>query len=151
MSAVLSRVRLFATPWTVAHMGSSVEFSRQGSWSRWSFPTQGYLYNPGIEPLSLASPAFSGGFFTSGVWEAINKLVFKNFLQGFLGLNLLIWLNCQSTSFSLDFSSIFSNRTSYLPFSQILTTDMWPWVLPSFYVEQCHQDSSLLQTSPECY
>ena len=35
------------------------------------FPTPGDLPNPGIEPVSLASPALAGGFFTTGAtWEA---------------------------------------------------------------------------------
>ena len=49
----LSRVRLFATPWTVAHQAPpSVEFSRQEYWSGVPFPSPGDLPNPGIEPRS---------------------------------------------------------------------------------------------------
>ena len=49
----LSRVRLFATPWTVAyHASPSMGFSRQGYWSGLPFPSPGYLPNPGIEPGS---------------------------------------------------------------------------------------------------
>ena len=37
---LLSRVRLFATPWTVAHQASqSMEFSRQEYWSGLPFPS----------------------------------------------------------------------------------------------------------------
>ena len=37
---LLSRVRLFATPWTVAHQApQSMEFSRQDSWSGLPFPS----------------------------------------------------------------------------------------------------------------
>ena len=55
---MLSHVRLFATPWTVAHQASlSMEFSRQEYWSRLPFPTPGDLPDPGIEPTSLASAA----------------------------------------------------------------------------------------------
>ena len=42
-----------------------IEFSRQESWSGLSFPTLGALPDPGVEPLSLGSPAFAGRFFTS--------------------------------------------------------------------------------------
>ena len=46
-----SRVRLFATPWTVAHQTPpSMEFSRQEYWSGLPFPSPGDLPNPGIEP-----------------------------------------------------------------------------------------------------
>ena len=51
----LSRVRLFATPWTVAYQASpSMGFSRQEYWSGLPFPSPGDLPNPGIEPRSLA-------------------------------------------------------------------------------------------------
>ena len=51
----LSRVRLFATPWTVAYQApQSMEFSRQEYWSGLLFPSPGDLPNPGIEPGSPA-------------------------------------------------------------------------------------------------
>ena len=54
----LSRVRLFATPWTVAHLAPpSMGFSRQEYWSGLPFPLQGNLPNPGIEPRSPALQA----------------------------------------------------------------------------------------------
>ena len=62
----LSRVRLFVTPWTVVHQVSlSMGFSRQEYWSGFPFPSLGALPNPGIEPMSLVSPALAGGFFTT--------------------------------------------------------------------------------------
>ena len=49
----LSRVQLFATPWTVACQALlSMEFSRQGSWSMLPFPSLGDLLDSGIEPRS---------------------------------------------------------------------------------------------------
>ncbi len=52
---LLSRVRLFATPWTVAHQAPlSMGFSRQEYWSGLPFPTPGDLPNPGIKPGSPA-------------------------------------------------------------------------------------------------
>ena len=54
----LSRVRLFATPWTVAYQASlSMGFSRQECWSGLPFPSPGDLPDPGIEPGSPASEA----------------------------------------------------------------------------------------------
>ena len=51
----LSRVRLFATPWTVDYQASlSMEFSRQEYWSGLPFPSPGDLSDPGTEPGSLA-------------------------------------------------------------------------------------------------
>ena len=50
----LSCVRLFMTPWTVAHQTpSSMGFSRQQYWSGLPFPSPGDLPDPGIEPRSL--------------------------------------------------------------------------------------------------
>ena len=49
----LSRVWLFATPWTVAHQAPpSTGFSRQEYWSGLPFPSPGDLPDPGIEPRS---------------------------------------------------------------------------------------------------
>ena len=46
-----SRVRLFATPWTVAYQASpSMGFSRQEYWSGLPFPSPGDLPDTGIEP-----------------------------------------------------------------------------------------------------
>ena len=50
----LSRVRLFATPWTVAYQAPpSRGFSRQDYWSGLPFPSPGDLPDPGIK---LESP-----------------------------------------------------------------------------------------------
>ena len=47
----LSRVQLFATPWTVAHQAPpSMGFSRQEYWSGLPFASPGDLPDPGIEP-----------------------------------------------------------------------------------------------------
>ena len=52
----LSRVRLFATPCTIAHQAPpSMDFSRQDYWSGLPFFSPGDLPNPGTEPWS---PAF---------------------------------------------------------------------------------------------
>ena len=54
----LSRVRLFVTPWTVAHQAPpSMGFSREEYWSGLPFPSPGDLPNPGIEPRSPALQA----------------------------------------------------------------------------------------------
>ena len=54
----LSRVRLFATPWTVAYQASlSMGFPKQEYWSGLPFPSPRDLPNPGIEPRSPALEA----------------------------------------------------------------------------------------------
>ena len=57
---------------TVAHHAPlSMGFSRQEYWNGLPFLPLGDLPDPGIEPLSPASPALAGGFFTtSAIWEA---------------------------------------------------------------------------------
>ena len=61
---VLICLRLFATPWIVAHQAPlSMEFSRQEYWSELPFPTLGDLPDPGIKPGSLATPVLAGQFF----------------------------------------------------------------------------------------
>ena len=66
---VLSRfscVGLLATLWTVAHQApQSLGFSRQEYRSGLPCPPPGDLPDPGIEPVSLMSPAPAGGVFTT--------------------------------------------------------------------------------------
>ena len=45
----LSRIQLFATPWTAP---LSMEFSRQEYWTGLPFPSPGDLPDPGIKPGS---------------------------------------------------------------------------------------------------
>ena len=55
---VLSRVRLCDPMDYIAHQASlSMKFSRQEYWSELPFPSPGDLLDPGIEPMSLVSPA----------------------------------------------------------------------------------------------
>ena len=73
-ACVLGSVPLCATQWTVAFQASlSMGFSRQEYWSGLPCPPPGDLPDPGIEPVSLMSPALASGFFiTSATWEADN-------------------------------------------------------------------------------
>ena len=58
MLSCFSRVRLFATPWTVAcQTPLSMEFSRQEYWNGLPCPPPGDLPDPGIEIVSTAAPA----------------------------------------------------------------------------------------------
>ena len=80
-----SHVRLFVTPWTVAHQAPlSMGFSRQGYWSGFATPSSSGSSCPGIKPASLMSSALAWGFFTtSATWKAnsfpqlIRKLLSK--------------------------------------------------------------------------
>ena len=69
---MLSRVRLFVTLWTAAHQAPlSLGFSRQEDWSGLPCPPPWDRPDPGIEPVSLKSPALASRLFTSSAtWEA---------------------------------------------------------------------------------
>ena len=60
-------------PETVVHQTPlSIGFSRQEYWNGLPCPPSEDLPDPGIEPQTLMSPAFAGGFFiTSTTWEGI--------------------------------------------------------------------------------
>ena len=57
---MLSCVRLFVTPWTIAFQVPLImEFSRQEYWNRLPFPSLGRFLNPGTKPRSPALQADS--------------------------------------------------------------------------------------------
>ena len=67
----LSRVRLSATPWTAAHQASlSMRFSRQGYWSRLSFP--GHLHCRQIL-YRLSYPQLWGMLATKKIAESFSR------------------------------------------------------------------------------
>ena len=56
-----------------------MRFSRQEYWSGLPFPFPGELSHPGIEPISLMSPALTSGFFTTSTpWEALSSVQFSH-------------------------------------------------------------------------
>ena len=66
-----SHVQLVATRQTIACQAPlSMGFSRQEYWSGLPCLHPGDLPNPGIEPVSLMSPALAGGFFP---WELSSR------------------------------------------------------------------------------
>ena len=65
-------VQLFVTPWIVArHPSLFMEFFRQEYGSRLPFPIPGDLPKPGMEHVSLESPALVSGL---GHWESPNNV-----------------------------------------------------------------------------
>ena len=75
-----SHGRLFAALWTVARQAPlSMGFSRQEYWNGLPCPPPGDLPNPGIKPMSLASPALATRFFTtSAIREALAQEVLNS-------------------------------------------------------------------------
>ena len=55
-----------ATPGIAHQAPLSIVFPRQEHWSGLPFPPPGDLPDPGIEPMSLASPALADEFLTTG-------------------------------------------------------------------------------------
>ena len=89
----LSRVRLFATPWTVTYQAPpSMGFSRQEYWSGLPFPSAGDLPDPGIE---AGSPALQADALTS---EAPGKPPF--WIQ-VIKREMKVWINNISRLISL--------------------------------------------------
>ena len=137
---VLSRVQLSVAPWTVwpARLLLSMAFPRQEYWSRLPFPTAGDLPDPEIEPVSLASPALAGGFFTlEPPRKPITKATDHNYF----------WY-CSSDS--VNFFTISHSSTVSLVFSKEWIFSLWfyfivrfPLTLPYFLLN-CLQSSSKL-------
>ena len=122
-----SCVQLFATLWTVTCQASlSVGFSRQEYWNGLPFPSPGHLPHPGMQPVSLTSPALAGGFLTSSAsWEA----------QATLGPTLLrkIQERKQSSGFLRGIYSSYTVLSAWMLFtvqwSYFLNYLHWPcWV-----------------------
>ena len=66
LDLLCSAAQLCMTPLTVAHQTLLYkEFPRREYWSKLPFPTPGDLPDPGIKPMTPASPAFAGGLFTT--------------------------------------------------------------------------------------
>ena len=73
---LLSRVQLFATPWTVPRQAPlSMRFSRQEYWSELPCPPPGDFPNPGIEPVS---PTLQAASLPLSHWEAQMHQVHDN-------------------------------------------------------------------------
>ena len=83
---LLSRVRLFETPWTVAHQAPlSMEFSRQEYWSGLPCPSPGDLPDLRIEPRSstLQADSFLQCLTT---WEGENVILSNYCVKKSLGV-----------------------------------------------------------------
>ena len=75
----LTRVWLFATPWTVAHQAPlSLGFFRQEYWRGLPFPPQGDLPDPGIKSEFPVSPALKADSLLLSHQESPIAQFFKN-------------------------------------------------------------------------
>ena len=72
-----SHVRLFVTPWAVAHLASlSMGFSMLGYLSGLPFPVPGDLPNPGIEPASPGAPALQADSLLLSHQRSLNQSLY---------------------------------------------------------------------------
>ena len=119
---LLSCVRLFATPWTVAYqVPPSMGFSRQECWSWVPLPSPGDLPDPGIEPGSSAFQADAlpseplGKLDNSKHLLNYRCLIIVAIIFGILFLLLITFLKClYKITFLLYFSYItFKNKVSF--------------------------------------
>ena len=80
--------RFFTMLWTVAHQVSmSMGFSRQEYLSVLPCPPPGDLPHPGMEPMSLMSPALAGRFFTiRPTWEAQGNVQYLHYYESIVSL-----------------------------------------------------------------
>ena len=97
-----SRVRLFATLWTISCQAPlSMGFSRQEYWSGLPCPPPGDLPYLGIKPTSLMSPALESEFFTaSATWDALQGMRLHCIPQasGQLGVATGLWMGSMCTT-----------------------------------------------------
>ena len=85
--------------------GSSVHGILQARILEWVavIPSPGDLHNPGIEFVSVMSPALAGGFFTnSATWEALKSGLHSFFWTKEQILTRLIEENIQQNTVTLD-------------------------------------------------
>ena len=111
-----SCVWLYVTPWTVAHQAPlSMEFSRQEYLNGLPCLSSGDLAHPGIEPMSLKSPALAGQFFTTSTTREdkyinINKTLWR--LANFSTYNGKM-CSCRSKTLKETYRILYSIFLSY--------------------------------------
>ena len=81
---LLSHVRLFVTPWTVAYQAPpSMGFSRQEYWRGLPFPSPEDLPDPGIKPRSPALQADTLPSELKGLEAVQMHMTYKGNFDGF--------------------------------------------------------------------
>ena len=134
------------TSWVVACQAPLfVEFSRQEYWSGLPFPLPGDLTDPGIKPVSLASPALTSRFSTTAPpWKAYS---------GKLHSVISVYLSKKTSSLFLfcPFCLLVSQLLSFLQHQShpvhLLSCQQHAVVLP-FNLASKHLDRIVLYSSP---
>ena len=83
VSSIAQLCQTLCDPMSCSPPGSSVHgiFPRQEYWSGLPLPPPGDPLHSGIEPVSLASPALAGGFFTTAPSERAMRTTCVKFCQ----------------------------------------------------------------------
>ena len=116
-----SCIWLLTTLWTVAQQPPlSMGFSRQEYWSGLPYPPPRDLPDPGIEPVSLMSPALAGRFFTTSItWKASQRHTFYFFKKLAFVPEFAVWniKKKKRKKFTFEYMyDCFSNLQFYLLF-----------------------------------
>ena len=132
MLSCFSCVRFFAILWTIAHQTPlSMGFPWQEYWCLLPCSPPGDLLDPGIEPVSLKSPALPGMLFTTrATWEA-PSLLYANF-QRFI-CSLLDYGNSLLSQPSLSQFSLTPNDLHCSP--SLLSATAFPICVSQFSTE----------------
>ena len=111
----VTSVRLFVTPWTVAHQAPlSVDFSRQEYWSRFPCPPPVDLPDSGIEPAAPALQADSLLLSHWGSTQPASISVWPPFLRLLTSLSASSLPTCQEHPSSRPFTCIFHHISPLL-------------------------------------
>ena len=133
---MLSHVRLFVTPWTVALQASlSIVFSRQEYWSGFPFPSPGDLPNPGIKPESPTLQADSLPSEPPGKPSSSSCCC-------------LVTKSCPTLYDPMDCRQRSQASLSFTISQSLLKLMSIESVMPSSYLILCHPFSSCLQSFP---
>ena len=98
----LSCIQLLVTPWTIAHQPPlSTEFSRQGYRSGLPFLPLVDLPNPGIELMSLVSPALTSRFFTTAPSGKSHQWICKELTLRQSGWGIKVWPTCHKSTMAM--------------------------------------------------
>ena len=129
---VLSHVRLFAIPWTVAHQAPlSIGSPGQEYWSGLPCPPPGSLSDPGTKPSCPMSPALASRFLTTSTTQeaptiliSTNQLINLHLLSNSINLSIFHFSDCPNIYVSADSPTFLStNPLVHLPTNRSMFSD----------------------------
>ena len=138
MLSCFSRVRLFATPWTVARRALlSMGFPRQEYWSGLPFPPPGDIPVPGIKPASPVSPALQAD---SLPLEPLGEPLFTD---GGDYIIVYAWQNSQNCTLKRVNFTVCKLQANKPDGSQKCSNTNWAWLSGKEPVDQSRRHGSI--------